>query len=144
MKDSKDQIDGNSKVDLMQLTQASPLLTASLLAAGVKQEPAGFEYQSNDIIATLESLLVKFKQNKVELDTSEFDAKSAHEMKDQAMSNQKKFAEKEKAEKEQRQEALSETLAETKEDQDEETKAKKADEAFIKVLTAECEQKAKD
>jgi peptidoglycan hydrolase CwlO-like protein len=142
MKNSKGNIDG--KVDLAQMSKSSPLFAAALISSGVKQAPPSYEYQSNDIIAVLENLLIKFKANKVDLDTSEFNARSAFEMKEQAMQNQKKFAEQEKSEKETQVESLEESKAETTEDKDEETKAKDADNDFIKVLTTDCETKAKD
>jgi septal ring factor EnvC (AmiA/AmiB activator) len=108
MEDSKDSIDG--KVDLAQLSASSPLLASALLAQASKQAPASFQYSSNEILATLEGLLEKFKENKVELDETEFNAKAAFDLKKQDMSNQKSFAEKEKFEKEEQSESLSETL----------------------------------
>jgi len=144
MSESKDAIaDGGGKVDLAQLSASSPLLAAALLAhVSNKQQPASFAYSSNDIVATLESLLAKFKANKVELDMTEFNAKASFDMKKQDMSNQKKFAEKESSEKEQDVEALGEALAEATEDKEDETKARTADSEFMKVLTADCELKA--
>jgi len=92
----------------------------------------------------LEGLLAKFKENKVELDETEFNAKAAFDLKKQDMSNQKSFAEKEKFEKEEQSESLSETLADTTEGKIEETKAKEADDEFMKVLTSDCETKAEE
>jgi len=142
MKESKAEIaDGDGKVDLMQLAGSSPLLLAALT---VKQAPAKFEYSSNEIVATLEGLLAKFKMNKATLDEDEMNAKSASQLKTQDMNTQKTFAEKDKMEKEERSESLSETKADTEEEKSSETKAMNADEEFMKVLTSECETKAAD
>jgi hypothetical protein len=141
MKESKGDIDG--KVDLAQLSASSPLVAAALLSEeGGKQKPAGFAYSSNEILATLANLLAKFKKNKAELDVEEGNAKQASNLKVQGMSNQKTFAEKERSEKEENAEALGENLAETVEDKADETKARDADDEFMKVLTSECETKA--
>lgn len=142
MKDSKGNIKG--KVDFAQLGAGSSLLTASLLTLDRKQAPPAYEYQSNDIIAVLESLLIKFKQQKVNTDTAEFDAKAAFDSKVLGLSNQKDFAAKEKAQKEAIVESKTETLQEATEDRSSEEKAKDADNEFIKVLSSDCETKAKD
>merc|ERR1719183_1746909 len=101
-----------------------------------------FQYQSNDIISTLEDLLAKFKGMKKNLDIDEFDVNSAFEKNKLALSNEKKFAEKEKAEKEAIVEAKTEQLEAAKADKDEETKDMDADQSFLDVLTKECEDKA--
>mmetsp|Transcript_39426 Transcript_39426/g.63140 ORF Transcript_39426/g.63140 Transcript_39426/m.63140 type:complete len:696 (-) Transcript_39426:17-2104(-) len=142
MKTSKGNIDG--KVDFAQIVAGSSLLKASLIAANAKQSPHGYEYQSNDIIAVLESLLIKFKQQKVNHDTSEFDAKAAFDSKVLGLNNLKDFAEKEKTEKEAIVEYKTEKEQEAKEDRSSEEKAKDADNEFIKTLSADCETKAKD
>ena len=57
--------------------------TDSQLAAVEKlarQDPAAYEYHSNDIIATLEGLSVPFKKNKKELDENEFKASLQEEL----------------------------------------------------------------
>merc|ERR1719454_2348257 len=59
-----------------------------------------FQYQSNDIIATIEDLMATFKEMKKELDFTEHDTNSAFEKEKLGLSNEKKFAEQEKAEKE--------------------------------------------
>merc|ERR1712139_21669 len=105
--------------------------------------PAKFEYQSNDIIATLEDLLADFKKMKKELDEDEFEINSAFEREVLGLTNEKKFAEKEKAEKEAIEQAKQEELEQAKTDKDEETKDMNADQSFLDVLTADCEEKAK-
>merc|ERR1719440_64718 len=101
-----------------------------------------FEYQSNDIIATLEDLLAEFKQMKKDLDIEEFDINSAFEKDRLGLSNEKKFAEKEKAQKEAIEQAKTEELEQAKTDKDEETADRDADQSFLNVLTADCEAKA--
>merc|ERR1719183_1683521 len=101
-----------------------------------------FQYQSNDIISTLEDLLAKFKGMKKDLDVDEFEVNSAFEKNKLALSNEKKFAEKERAEKEAIVEAKTEQLEAAKADKDEETNDMDADQSFLDVLTGECEAKA--
>merc|ERR1719436_1426960 len=86
-----------------------------------------FEYQSNDIIATLEDLLATFKNMKKNLDFEEHDINAAFESDRLGLSNEKKFAEKEKAEKEAIEQAKQEQLEQTKTDKDEEVKDRDAD-----------------
>merc|ERR550537_1919770 len=104
--------------------------------------PAKYQYQGNDITATLEDLLAKFKEMKKDLDTEEFDINSAFEKDKLGLTNEKKFAEKEKAEKEAIVEAKTEELETAKTDKDEETKEMNADQEFMDVLTKDCEEKA--
>merc|ERR1719183_1564556 len=100
-----------------------------------------FQYQSNDIISTLEDLLAKFKGMKKDLDVDEFEVNSAFEKNKLALSNEKKFAEKERAEKEAIVEAKTEQLEAAKADKDEETADMNADQSFLDVLTKDCEAK---
>merc|ERR1719379_2306819 len=116
LKDSKAQLT-DAKVDLVQLrglasrvlatTSRSKVVTlseAQLHAMAVLAQdaepgkPAAYEYQSNDIIATLQGLLVDFKQMKKELDEAEFALKAASDKKKLNLENEKKFAEQDKAE----------------------------------------------
>merc|ERR1719191_1388917 len=137
-----------AKLDLAQVTGGlakvvakQPLLAqvpsavALLSKLGANAAPK-FEYQSNDIIATLEELLAKFKKMKKDLDVDEFEVNSAFEKNKLSLSNEKKFAEKEKAEKEAIVEAKTEQLEAAKADKDEETNDMDADQAFLDVLTA--------
>jgi len=101
-----------------------------------------FEYQSNDIIATLDDLLADFKRMKKDLDQEEFDVNSAFESEKLGLSNEKKFAEKEKGEKEAIVESKTERLEAAKSDRDEEQADRDSDQNFLDVLTSECEDKA--
>jgi len=97
-----------------------------------------FEYQSNDIIATLEGLLATFKSMKKDLDFEEHDVQSAFDSKVLGLGNEKTFAEKERAEKEAIVESKTEEMEADKSDKDEETKDKNADDAFMKELEEQC------
>jgi chromosome segregation ATPase len=151
LKDSKKEMSG-AKLDLMQVTggvvqavQKQPTLahntqTVALLSK-INAAPK-FEYQSNDIIATLEDLLAQFKSMKKDLDFEEHDINSAFEKNKLALSNEKKFAEQDKAEKEAIVESKTEQLEAAKTDRDEETADMDADQAFMDELTKDCETKA--
>merc|ERR1719160_2001205 len=155
LKDSKKEMT-DAKTDFVQLRSSATtvlhtvhrssrmLATDTQLAAvqallGNKQEPAAYEFQSNDIIATLEGMLTQFKENKKELDETEFDAKSAFEKEKLNMENEKKFAEKELAESEKLLGMKEDELADAKSELQEEENDLKADESFLDVLTENCE-----
>jgi len=131
LKDSKSSM-SDAKVDLAQLKK---------VVAKVSGAPK-FEYQSNDIIATLEGLLATFKKMKKNLDFQESDINSAFESARLGLQNEMKFDAKEKAEKEAIIESKTEQMQSAKEDKIEETKDKDADDAFMKELTSNCEQTA--
>lgn len=156
LKDSKSSMNG-AKVDFVQIkavagqvlavvAKSSSLSPEAAMLQRVvslsRQEPASYEYRSNDIITTLEDLLDIFLKNKKDADVEEFEARAAWEKKDLNMKNIKKFAEKEKDEQEKVSEDKSAEKSTAQDDLDEETKDKSADEAFLKVLTGECEAKA--
>merc|ERR1719506_3665988 len=77
-----------AKVDLVQVTSG---ITKALEKLG-KGAPK-FEYQSNDIIATIEDLQATFKSMKKDLDMEEHDINSAFERDRLGLQNQKAFAE---------------------------------------------------
>jgi len=144
LKESKGDLT-DAKTDLMQLARhaLTPKKEAALLQMVSQKGAPKFEYQSNDIIATLEGLLAQFKSMKKTLDNDEFEAKAASDKKILAMTNEKKFAEKEKAEKEAVVEAKTEEKETAEADKDQETNDMDADQAFLDVLTEDCQEKAK-
>jgi hypothetical protein len=150
LKDSKKSIkEGGGRVDLVQLRSYARALKASHAARANSaidqlQKPASFEYQSNDIIATLESLKDQFLENKKELDQEEFETNSAFERKRLGLQTEVKFATKEKDEKTTIMEGKNEEKANTEDDKAQEIKEKDADQSFLDELTSECEQKAAD
>jgi DNA repair exonuclease SbcCD ATPase subunit len=155
LKDSKAQMKGAKLSSLVQVTgglvkavRKQPLLakepTAVALLSKLEKpgEATRYQYQSNDIIFTLETLLAKFKDMKKELDNEEFDINAAFETTKLGLANEKKFAEKEKAEKEAIVATRTEQMEEAKTDLDNETKDMNADQSFLDVLTKDCEDKA--
>merc|ERR1719331_2905374 len=84
------------------------------------------------------------KTEEADLTKEEFELEAALEKKILALSNEKKFAEKEKAEKSAIVESKSAELAAAQEDTADETAAKAADNDFMKTLTEQCETKAKE
>merc|ERR1719446_316317 len=118
-------------------------LAAVQLLMSKKQDPAAYEFHSNDIIATLEGLLVQFKENKKELDENEFNSRAAFEKEKLNQENEKKFAEKAKAETEKLLGMKEDELANAKAELEEETKDMSADQAFLDELTGNCESQAK-
>jgi len=101
-----------------------------------------FQYQSNDIIATIEGLQATFKKMKKDLDIEEFDINSAFESKKLGLSNEKTFAEKERDEKAAVEAAKSEEVAAARDDKKVTTADRGADQSFMDELTAQCEEKA--
>merc|ERR1719171_2677637 len=132
-----------AKLNLVQVAGAKVAQSEKTVALLAKLDAAPkFQYQSNDIIATIEDLMAKFKEMKKDLDFEEHDINSAFEKNRLALSNEKKFAEKEKAEKEAIVEDKTEQLEAAKTDRDEETADMNADNQFMDVLTKDCEEKA--
>merc|ERR1719199_1036287 len=122
LKDSKSQLKG-AKLNFAQVTSGLVRAVSKqpVLAQIYSKAAPKFEYQSNDIIATLEDLLATFKSMKKDLDIQEFDINSAFEKNKLALSNEQKFAEKDRAEKEAIVEAKTEALEAAKSDRDDET-----------------------
>eukprot|EP00929_Paragymnodinium_shiwhaense_P035260 TRINITY_DN1905_c0_g1_i4.p2 TRINITY_DN1905_c0_g1~~TRINITY_DN1905_c0_g1_i4.p2 ORF type:complete len:712 (-),score=339.47 TRINITY_DN1905_c0_g1_i4:106-2241(-) len=157
LKASKEDMSEGVKLDFAQLrTVASKVLSVASnspslkipdaklqkVAAFAQQSPPAYEYRSNDIIATLEDLKDMFLKNKKEQDTEEFDLNAQWEKKDLNLKNQKQFAEEAKDQKEKIVAKKTETKEGAEADRTTETKDKNADEAFMKVLTEECQTKA--
>mmetsp|Transcript_41572 Transcript_41572/g.120362 ORF Transcript_41572/g.120362 Transcript_41572/m.120362 type:complete len:709 (-) Transcript_41572:117-2243(-) len=153
IKESKGQMGGKVALEaaLLQVRAAAARTAVGhtqqkLLAAMAKGSQPGeaydYEFHSNDILATLNSLLMTFKETKERLDLEEFQAQSEFEKRKLGLENEKTFAEKEKLGKEKleamkterRQAAQAELLAETG--------ARDADQAFMRELTTQCEDKA--
>jgi len=147
LKDSKSAMSG-AKLNLVQKTGGAIKVWAKsekavvLLSKLETKAAPKFQYQGNEIIATLQDLLAEFKQMKKDLDIEEFDINSAFEKNRLSLSNEKKFAEKDKAEKEEIVESKTEQLEAAKSDRDEEQADMDADQQFMDVLTKDCEEKA--
>merc|ERR1719182_1161596 len=133
---------------VLQTIQRSPSLRPSDAQLAAVQVLLGgrqpsYSYHSNDIIATLEALVVQFKENKKDLEEAEVAAKGSFEKEKQNTENERKSAEDEKAETEKLLEMKEEQLATDKGDLLSVTKDKEADEALLTKLTSNCEAKAK-
>merc|ERR1719321_307521 len=109
----------------------------------LQENPAAYSSHSNEVVATLESLLKNFKQKKIEADNSEMKLRQEYEMASGARSNQIKALEKAKSEKSAQSAALEEELNAHETEKSETEYSKNADENFMKDLTQKCEDKAK-
>merc|ERR1719321_1540483 len=114
----------------------------SLKAAPGKSH--AYEYRSNDIIATLKGLLKTFKTNKYDLDTEEADKQNDYELEAQARGNTIKFTQQDIEEKAQMSADKENEKSKTEGEKADEIADMEADQGFMKKLTEECEQKAKD
>jgi len=131
----------DAKLDLQQVL-AKPEIRRAL--AMIQQEPATYSYHSNDIIAVLEGLLKTFKENKVELDTTEAHKRNDYELAKQQRENTIAFTQKtidEKAKLAADKESEKERI---KKDMDQEIADMDADQAFLDELTELGESKAKE
>jgi len=149
LKDSKKDVKGDSKLDLLQIQALAMSLTGehatkAVAALSKLNGPHAYEYQSNDIIAVLENLKDQFLQNKKELDEDEFETNSAFERKKLGLANEVKFATKDKNEKTADMEAKSEEQHNTEDAKDQETNEMNADQNFLDEVTDECQTKAED
>jgi chromosome segregation ATPase len=130
LKDHKGSLE-DAKVNLLEVThglvdavQKQPMLQkasskVALLSQLQSKQAPKFQYQSNDIIATLENLLATFKSMKKNLDYDEFNEKSAFEMATLGDQTARDFAEKLKAQKQAIVEEKTETLQAAETDRDE-------------------------
>lgn len=142
---SLSQVSGVAKTALalrMGLSDADERHLSFLADAGKPGTSYTYQYRSNDIIATLESLRDTFMRRKESVEADEFRAQTAHELTQQALSNQKKFAEKEKREKSELRESKSDQKEAAAGDKAQETNDKNSDQNFLNVLTGECQTKA--
>jgi len=99
-------------------------------------------YASNGIIAILENLLRDFKTNKKTTNLEEKGSISASERKRQNLQRESRYADKDKTEKDTLLASKTEERNDLQKDMDSEKKAMKADQAFLKEITSECETKA--
>jgi len=147
MKDAKSGLK-DAKVNFAQVqsrlmaTVSRQKLPSETVALVEKLSQPKYQFQGNDIIATLEDLLADFKEMKKNLDQDEFDLKSVFDEEALGDSNQLKFTNKEKDEKAALAEEKTEEVMNKREDNDQEKKDRAADQAFMDVLTKDCEEKA--
>jgi len=151
LRDSKGAMSGAKTSNLIQVVKAIDSMNMNLVAkapgavalvAKLTAAPK-FQYQSNDIIATIEDLQATFKSMKKDLDFAEHDTNSAFEKDRLGLQNEKKFAEKERGEKEAVVEEKTEQLEAAKSDRDEEQSDRDSDQSFMDELTKNCESTAR-
>merc|ERR1719421_2562805 len=105
------------------------------------QQPS-YSYKSNEVIATLQSLLKTFKQKKVQADQAEMTDRQSHEMTEGARRNTIKDMEKSVSEKSTLIASMEEDLNAYSTELQETEKAHEADQNFLNDLTSKCEEKA--
>jgi len=132
---------------LLQIVQKQPVLseaptsTAFLSKIDDKGAPK-FQYQSNDILATIDDLLATFKSQKASTDADEANAKSAFDRSTLALATENRFSEKERAEKEAIAEGKTDELHEAAGFRQDEETDRQADWEFTQKLSEECQTKA--
>lgn len=136
LKASKKELRG--KVEREALAQ----MKAALIQLGQPGEVYAYKYQSNDIIGTLQTLRQTFTDRKLDLEDAEFNTQAAYEMKQQALANEMKFAEKEKAEKEAVRSAKAEEKHAIEADKSQEEADMQADQNYLAVIVSDCQTKA--
>jgi predicted nucleic acid-binding Zn-ribbon protein len=110
---------------------------------GAKGAPK-FQYQSNEIIATIEDLKATFKSMKKDLDMEEFSDNSDFEKERQGLANSKMFAERKRSELEAIVESKNEQVNQARNDRDAELQDRDADQTFLDELSKDCNEKAKN
>jgi len=120
------------------------LRVLSNIASTDPGSPPRYTYASNDIIAVLQELYVKFKKSKHEIDETEFGLQRDFETKVQNIANERKFAMQDKTQKEELVAFKTEQRETAAADKSAEENEKGADEDFMKVLEENCEEKAKN
>jgi hypothetical protein len=147
MKDAKGGLK-DAKVNLVQVhsrlmaAAAKHSVPAKAMALIESLGAPKYQFQGNDIIATLEDLKATFNQMKKELDEDEFDVNSVHEKEALGDSNNLKFTKKERDEKAALVEKKSEEVMQARESREEENKDRSADQSFLDTVTRDCEDKA--
>jgi hypothetical protein len=152
LQDSKKELK-DAKVDLIKLhSTLSKKLSASQLQVvsgilgvqdgGKPGQPAAYNYQGNDIIDTLRELGRQFKDTKKQQDEDELASKFKSEKKLLGLLNERKFAEKAKAEKEELVATKTEQKSTAEDDKTTETENRDSDQSFLDELTEKCQSRA--
>jgi len=125
------------------LKEALSLMQTAASATGVvQQKPAGYKYQSNEIIATIEDILTTFNENKRELDLNEIGSKDTSGKKVLAENNEVTFKSAERSDTEIVLSGEYSTEAGAQLVLAKEKAFKLADTNFLNTLTSDCEAKA--
>jgi len=132
---------GIALADSMHIVHNGEKLLSMLAQPG---KPHAYSYHSNEVIATLESLLKNFKQKATQVDNEERETKQTHEMAAGARANIIKKKEKSKTEKMDMSAELDMQLNQHQTELQQTEDAHAADQNFLDDLTVKCETKAKD
>lgn len=148
MKKAKLNLLQDQLLEVLSLSATSPSQTQLSAIQALTQAPAdpakkhAYVYQSNDIIATLETLRDQFVDKKKVANMAEKEKLFAFEEKKQSLENERDFAEKDKTEKEGIREDKNTERSDKQKDHDAEDTAMKADDGYLKELTSDCEAQA--
>lgn len=105
-------------------------------------EANAYEFQSGSVVGLLEKLLLKFEDERRQLDKEEMNMRHAHEQMCQSWTDNIAYAEKTKAEKVAAKEELLAEVAAAKGDMTETQENKKADQMYLQDLTSTCQVKS--
>jgi len=155
LKDSKDQLK-EAKLDFSQLKALTKPVLAMLQALPnhvhgidaavleqLSQDPAKYEYHSNDIIATVQDLKKKLEGEKQDLDLDELALQQSFMKKDTNLKNLHKFALKDKAKRQAQLDKMDADLHDLSNKKEVEDRDMKRDQKFLDQLSAQCEEKAR-
>lgn len=129
---------------LIRISNTTVLNEKGEVAALVKltQQPAKYEYHSNDILAILQGLKKSLIDEKQQLDLTELGNRENFLKKDTNLKNLVKFTGKDKKKREEQLAKLEEDQHDLNLKKDIETRDMNADQAFLDELSASCEEKA--
>mmetsp|Transcript_33945 Transcript_33945/g.76002 ORF Transcript_33945/g.76002 Transcript_33945/m.76002 type:complete len:688 (-) Transcript_33945:47-2110(-) len=149
-----------AQASLLQLSseKALPEAARRVIAAFVDQDPSNaadlmqfgspeanaYEFQGGGIVAMMEKLKDKFREEKGQLEKEEMNAQQSYEMVKFDLENQIKGAQKVRADKEQRIAKKNRRSGAAKGELDDATSDLKEDTAYLNELNAECQQKHDD
>jgi len=154
LKDSKEELK-DAKLDFAQLKELTKPVLALLqglpnhikgvdiaVLEQLSQDPAKYEYHSNDIISLLQELRKTLLGRKQELDLTELEDQEVFSKKDTNLKNLLKFAKKDKAKREAQLDKMDADLNDLSLKKKIEERDVKMDRAFLDDLSAQCETKA--
>lgn len=137
MKESKSSMKG-AKLNLAKIKDVLSSTAEAMMMMKLGQKPAGYEFQSNDILATLDSLKDMLLNKKKAADEAEFGMKEMHDKKELNQRNQRKFKLKERDEKQMTMDKKLKEKGITEVNRAEEDEDKTMDEQYLAELTKTC------
>lgn len=137
MKESKSSMKG-AKLNLAKIKNVLSSTAEAMMMMSMGQKPAGYEYQSNDILATLDNLKDMLLNKKKAADEAEFGMKEMHDKKALNQKNQRKFKLKERDEKQVEMDKKIKEKGITDVTRTEESEDKTMDEEYLAELMKTC------